>query len=433
MDAGPSTVSLTVLSELDEPSWDDIASVVIQDQASTSARLGNSVSPPGAAISDSDSESTSEESSPEDGWQSWQQQDVLGDDVETEAEDLLAILPGGPGPEDQEVTLPSVEAAQRQLEDIRSRRDRILEISSRYQARLTPQASSATALPSEVLLPKAEKQLSWHNLKDLDLDQEAETATTAEAAALPDSRAAAYLAEAADDTSTAALPGSDALEPIATAQDPQDSAAAHAAVKPVPLAVPAVAPEVRPVFGPPARPGKQQIMELLGQLKQGLGRFSDAAAAQDTTGGNTSSTVATAMLVSTATSHETDTAATLSKQPTPCASLVGSSSMPAGEQSSPPSSLPETGPISVPKPAADAASDESAAELNLKRLALEGVHLQRPEMDTSQEVDAEKFRAGLTSDAATREELWRQFLPGSDAPVGGDHLPSPEEFYSMSR
>lgn len=44
------------------------------------------------------------------------------------------------------------------------------------------------------------------------------------------------------------------------------------------------------------------------------------------------------------------------------------------------------------------------------------------------DADLTKLKAGLAKEEAQREELWMKFLCGNDAPVGGDALPSPDEF-----
>eukprot|EP00439_Symbiodinium_sp_Y106_P026603 s1435_g3.t1 len=45
------------------------------------------------------------------------------------------------------------------------------------------------------------------------------------------------------------------------------------------------------------------------------------------------------------------------------------------------------------------------------------------------DADSTKLKAGLAREETQREELWMKFLCGNDAPVGGDALPSPDEFF----
>jgi len=44
-------------------------------------------------------------------------------------------------------------------------------------------------------------------------------------------------------------------------------------------------------------------------------------------------------------------------------------------------------------------------------------------------IDKEKFQAGRKREELRREELWLEFLAGNDDPVGGDLLPSPDSYH----
>mmetsp|Transcript_85077 Transcript_85077/g.150437 ORF Transcript_85077/g.150437 Transcript_85077/m.150437 type:complete len:419 (-) Transcript_85077:66-1322(-) len=405
-------------SEAEWADWASVAAVTINDSSPTI---------PTGVIEDSSASESTSESEPGETWKAYQERRE-SDDEDPEIEfggdalHLNDLFPGASvqGFEEEDFALPSVEGAKEQLEQILMRKDRIQAISSKYfvasKAAADGQAKIHEVLgrqPAKLMELSAAKKTSIdisapnEGLPDLQNLSVARKDTTGSL----DSRALTYLAEQSQQTLS-----SDSLELDSCGKVLEQDASCEKieplAERPVhgPEPVKKEATASRPVFGPPARPGKKEVADVLGQLRHGLRqlRAGDSEVERK------------------ATSSEPTKAALKPEE----AQVSDASVMSSPSKETSLGSLAQVAEAKRPpaeKPGQQSKKDEQSA--SEQKLACSQDGTPGAEEMGLQPVDAEKFRAGLASDALKREELWQQFLACNDSPVGGDMLPSPEDFY----
>lgn len=431
-----------------EDVWASMATVVVRDTTGPPQRPGQAR---GQTMVDSDTESSSSENSGDSGQRAnTAEEDELaltlgdllgGDPAKSEsitlgdllgdgaADDLTALAPAD-DPGDDGARLPSVEQAQRQLEDLQNRRKAIGAISSRYSPPRPDSGATPTADEPEVpaaatggtlegigravALDGSGEALAASGPEEVGApcDKEFVTSFTSLDALSTASPAEGAAPPAADElerkvTGTGDVPATATFSPMARYVAAEDSAvivsaapvtvsasvaptqeesiaavaadvsaALSSATSPTPVLRPsAVAAKAKasPVrfFGPGVKPDSGQTADVMRQLGDALSSFK---------------------LLGAAASREEDPIAR-NAPPEPKApkavAKVAKAAAPPPKSSPAPSRSPSIGPVPV---------------------------------------DAAKFEVGRQSEEARMKELWHQFLPGDDIPVGSDDLPTPELF-----
>jgi len=331
------------------------------------------------------------------------------------------------GDEDQ-TFLPSVERAQKQLDEIISRRHVISAISSKYSPAMPVgcfrEKDSAPPAPARYPPPPPplpEGVEAKHSRDDDDDPPLGHEVCLEAMPRIPECR------EATDDAKKA---GQGPLTAVG---------------------------EARPVrmSGPSARPDKTQISDVLRQLRAGLsGLGARPKAMQGLGGAEASEAVAPSSLRSKSESSEP-----APPRPEGTASLTGEGPAKSSRSVEYPADD-FTGIVDVDKPglsgvraawAEETATCTSTGCSSAPVSSVASRYLASGDEGASEEpsgdkvqsrsatppegyaqawsVDKEKFEAGKRQEESRREELWHQFLAGNDNPVGGDFLPSPDSYH----
>eukprot|EP00440_Ansanella_granifera_P032869 gb/GFBE01035660.1/.p1 GENE.gb/GFBE01035660.1/~~gb/GFBE01035660.1/.p1 ORF type:complete len:495 (+),score=85.20 gb/GFBE01035660.1/:1-1485(+) len=482
----------------DESPWAAISAVTIQDTRHSP--------PTATAIVDdssaSETESSTSESEPDEAWKAWREPQgaaaLVSDDLESSALSMNDLFPGTEVVDagDDDMPLPTVEEAQQQVQLILNRRERIRQLSAKYASNndarsairepeltatlqqslqepiteseatgvvkgacqsaaslgASPAQISADSEPKPGIAPAgsmstargqtsetcgAEKedlfQHTWHDLEHIPTGD----------AALPedvsckvdtdelDSRAATYTLEKPQLLHTVVSSSAGkVLEDSRDKADRPESKTSDVCRSPL------------PVFGPPARPSKTDMMDALGKLRNTLGQFkANGGATLDSSkdasghaldasrsgtaqkGATAPESVSSASPVSASDPNQAPAAAAAA-----AAEGVGATHGATPEVELGPESTSDRARVESKQSEEGPRPQSSAVDRILSRLTRDGV-LDGLDAEGSQPVNMSKLRAAMTNEPARREELWQQFLACDDAPVGGDFLPSPEDFY----
>jgi len=441
--------------------WASMQTVVVRDCA---PKQGLEVQKLAESSDSEDSEDTTSDESADLALETFKTEDVNQEDAVTFGDLLQGEAPsiqrGDTTKHEDEVELPNVETAQRQLEGIAVRRTAIAQISKKYAAK--GQTTFKCQLEQQKTSPIPPSQLDPEAAQP----PKALQAVTAQSPAQSASRHQPAAQEAPAETlMVSPVPSKAQLVQSALAeQHPVGEAPIKDEVSKA-CGSAELGPALR--FGPPARPGKEEIADIMHRFKAGLNKFSAASQAgtcqefkeeaqlKSAGSKSKSSEFSEQQLCFTDLCQESldpGTSATgKSDEHTANASVDSThdsqggssalSAMPPMKEVIKIDLLPsENSAASKYTPHLQVVSDDVHEEKSgcqsrssATSALADKKHKSTGKVSHSQgvPVDPTKLEAGREKEKLRMEELWQQFLAGDDQPVGGD-LPPPDLYYGST-